>query len=57
MHMPAGWDPTWHQPSDVFATFSDNDLRLGLNAAQTTLGAITELSGATLIGTASRGSP
>jgi len=29
----AGWDPHWHQPSDVFATFNDQDFRLGLNAA------------------------
>jgi hypothetical protein len=36
------------EPSDVFATYSDADFRLGLNAAQTTLGAIARLSGATL---------
>ena len=41
----AGWDPHWHQPSDVYATFSDADFRLGLNAAQTTLGAIARLAG------------
>ncbi len=44
----AGWDPHWHQPTDVYATFSDADFRLGLNAAQTTLGAIGRLAGATL---------
>ncbi|HEX4241282.1 MAG TPA: M28 family peptidase [Steroidobacteraceae bacterium] len=44
----AGWDPQWHQPSDVYATYSDDDFRLGLNAAQTTLGAIGRLTGATL---------
>jgi hypothetical protein len=44
----AGWDPHWHQPTDMFATFSDKDFRLGLNAAQTTLGAIALLTGATL---------
>ncbi len=44
----AGWDPQWHQPSDVYATYSDADFRLGLNAAQTTLGAIGRLSGAAL---------
>ena len=44
----AGWDPHWHQPTDVFATFSDADFRLGLNAAQTTLGAVARLTGATL---------
>ena len=45
----AGWDPQWHQPTDVFASYSDADFRLGLNAAQTTLGAIGRLSGATLV--------
>jgi len=44
----AGWDPQWHQPTDVFATYSDKDFRLGLNAAQTTLGAIAQLTGAAL---------
>jgi hypothetical protein len=44
-----GWDPHWHQATDVFATFSDKDFRLGLNAAQTTLGAIGRLAGATLL--------
>jgi hypothetical protein len=44
----AGWDPQWHQPTDVYATYSDADFRLGLNAAQTTLGAIGRLTGATL---------
>jgi len=44
----SGWNPTWHQPIDVFSTFSDQDFRLGLNAAQTTLGAIAHLTGATI---------
>jgi hypothetical protein len=48
MQTGAGWNPTWHQPIDVFAAFSDKDFRLGLNAAQTTLGAIAELAGAAL---------
>ena len=43
-----GWDPHWHQPTDVFATFGDKDFQLGLNAAQTTLGAIARLTGATV---------
>jgi len=42
----AGWDPQWHQPTDVFSTYSDKDFRLGLNAAQTTLSAIAQLVGA-----------
>jgi len=44
----AGWDPHWHQPTDVYATFSDADFRLGLNAAQTTLSAIARLAGASV---------
>ena len=43
-----GWDPQWHQPTDVFATYSDKDFRLGLNAAQTTLGAVATWAGVTL---------
>ena len=47
-HIGAGWDPHWHQPTDVYTTFSDKDFRLGLNAAQTTLGALGQLTGAKL---------
>ena len=43
-----GWDPTHHQPTDVFTHFSDGDFRLGLNAAQTTLGAVSRLAGVKL---------
>src|SRR6266436_10310798 len=42
----SGWDPQWHQPTDVYTTYSDADFRLGLNAAQTTLAAVAELAGA-----------
>ncbi len=48
MQTGAGWNPTWHQPTDVYSTFSDKDFRLGLNAAQTTLGAVGQLAGARL---------
>ncbi len=44
----AGWDPQWHQPTDRYSTYNDKDFRLGLNAAQTTLGAIALLTGARL---------
>ena len=47
-HTGTGWNPTWHQPIDVFSTFSDKDFRLGLNAAQTTLSAVAQLAAATL---------
>lgn len=45
----AGWDPNWHQPTDRYSTYSDKDFRLGLNSAQTTLGAVAELTGARLV--------
>ena len=44
----SGWDPHWHQPTDRYATFSDKDFRLGLNAAQTTLAAVAQLAGASV---------
>jgi hypothetical protein len=43
-----GWDPQWHQPTDLFTTYNDKDFRLGLNAAQTTLAATAQLAGAAL---------
>jgi hypothetical protein len=43
-----GWDPQWHQPTDLYSTYNDKDFRLGLNAAQTTLSAVATLTGATL---------
>src|SRR6266850_457359 len=48
MHIGAGWNPHWHQPTDRYATYSEKDFRLGLNAAQTTLAAIAQLAGAAL---------
>ena len=44
----AGWDPHWHQVTDRYSTFSDKDFMLGLNAAQSTLGAVGTLTGAKL---------
>jgi len=38
-------NPHWHQPTDLFVTFSDADFRLGFNAAQTTMGAVALLAG------------
>ena len=48
MQVGSGWDPNWHQPSDMYSTYSDKDFRLGLNAAQTTLAAIAQLTGASI---------
>ena len=46
MNTGAGWNPHWHQPTDLFKTFSDKDFKLGLNAGQATLSAIAQLTGA-----------
>ncbi len=43
-----GWDPTHHQPTDVYSHFSEGDFRLGLNATQTSSGAVAHLAGAKL---------
>ena len=48
VHIGSGWDPHWHQPTDVYSNFNDKDFLLGLNAAQTTLGAVAALAGAKL---------
>ena len=39
-------NPHWHQPTDLFVTFTDDDMRLAFNAAQTTLAAVASLVGA-----------
>ena len=44
----AGWNPNWHQPTDVYAAYSDKDFLLGLNAAQTTLAGVAQLAGASI---------
>jgi len=43
-----GWNPHWHQPTDVFSAYDDKDFNLGLNAAQTTMGAVGNLARVTL---------
>jgi Zn-dependent M28 family amino/carboxypeptidase len=48
MEIGAGSNPHYHQATDLFASYSDKDFRLGLNAAQTTLAAIALLTGANL---------
>jgi hypothetical protein len=44
-----GADPQWHQPTDLFVTYSDADFRLGFNAVQTTLGAVGQLAEARIM--------
>lgn len=48
MHTGAGWNPQYHQPTDTYSAYSDKDFRLGLNAAQTTLGGVAQLAGVTV---------
>jgi hypothetical protein len=48
MQIGAGWNPHYHQPTDLYSSYSDKDFRLGVNAAQTTLAAIAQLAGASL---------
>jgi len=45
-----GANPHWHKSSDVFATYRDEDFRLGFTAVQMTAGAIAELAGARVSG-------
>jgi hypothetical protein len=44
-HIGFGWDPNWHQVTDVFSTYYDKDFLLGMNAAQTTMSGIARLAG------------
>lgn len=48
MQIGAGWNPHWHQPTDLYTSYSDKDFLLGLNAAQTTLAAVAQLVGVML---------
>jgi hypothetical protein len=41
-----GSNPNHHQPTDVYATYSDADFRLGFNALELTMGTVAELAGA-----------
>ncbi len=45
-----GANPHWHKSSDVFATYRDEDFRLGFTSVQMTAGAIAELAGARVLG-------
>ena len=39
-----GANPHWHQPTDLFVSFEEEDFRLGFDAARTTLGAVAKLA-------------
>jgi hypothetical protein len=38
-----GSNPHWHQPTDVYATYSEDDFLLGFNAVQMTVGTVAQL--------------
>ncbi len=42
----AGANPHWHQPTDVPETYSEDDYRLGYNAAQMVVGTVAGMVGA-----------
>ena len=44
-----GANPHWHQPTDLFVSFTDADFRLAFNATQTTLAAVARLAGARVV--------
>lgn len=44
-----GSNPHWHQPSDLFETFSEADFDLGLATVQTTLAVVAHLAGITVL--------
>jgi len=47
----AEWiNPNYHQTSDVYASYSEDDFELGADIARTTLGTVAELAGAYLVG-------
>ena len=52
-----GANPHWHQLSDVPATFTSDDYRLGFNTVQTTTGAVAALAGAVVAGLCGNGVP
>lgn len=43
-----GWDPQLHPSSDLYTTYSDTKVLLGLNAAETNFSVTARLAGATL---------
>lgn len=48
MQIGAGWNPHYHQATDRYASYSDKDFRLGLNAAQMSVAALAQLAGASV---------
>lgn len=44
-----GSNPNHHEPTDKYENYSEEDFRFGFNSAQTTLGALGQLAGITLV--------
>ncbi len=47
-----GSNPNWHQPSDLFATYTEQDYQFGFNVVKMVCGSLGELTGAALWGDA-----
>jgi hypothetical protein len=45
----AGSNPNHHEPTDRYDNYREEDFRFGFNSAQTTLGALAQLAGFTLV--------
>ena len=45
----AGSNPNHHEPTDRYDNYGEEDFRFGFNSAQTTLGALAQLAGVTLV--------
>lgn len=43
-----GANPHWHQPTDLYGTYSELDFELGFDAVRMTVGTVAELAGAQL---------
>ena len=49
MQTGAGWNPHWHQPTDLYTTYTDKDFMLGLTSAQATLAGVSKMAGVKIV--------
>ncbi len=47
-----GANPHWHQPTDLFTTYTEQDYEFGFNIVKMVCGSLGELSGAVIVGDA-----
>ena len=45
-----GSNPNHHEPTDRYESYGEDDFRLGFTAVRTTLGALGQLAGVTVVG-------